>query len=93
MSSNKNGFVLILKISWKDHINKEVRDKAGIEPLSGGDNLRRLKMIGHALRQERERNCNVTLAWAPERERKRGRTKTTWGRLYKTLNHFLITVL
>ena len=26
----------ILKISWKDHINEEVRDRAGIEPLSSG---------------------------------------------------------
>ena len=70
----------ILKICWENHVmNEEMQKRADMEQLSC-EVKRRWKMIGHALRQDRENECNVALTGAPAGKRKCGRPKTTWRR-------------
>ena len=52
--------------------------RAEMKPLSEEVKIRRWKMIGHILRQNRESDGNVAMTWAPEG--KRGRPRTTWRR-------------
>ena len=35
-------------------------------------------MIGHILRKDHNDDCNVSMSWALEGKRRRGRPKTTW---------------
>ena len=51
---------------------------------------RRLKMIGHILRQDKRNDYNTAITWAPEgkkgrkkKGRKKGRSKTTWQKTVK----------
>ena len=54
-----------------------------MKPLSEEVKIRRWKLIGHILRQNRESDGNVAMTLAPEGERRRGRARTTWRRTMK----------
>ena len=41
---------------------------------------RRWRLIGHILRQDCNNDWNIAISWAPEGEKRRGRSKTTWRR-------------
>ena len=71
----------ILRIKWEDHIStEELLERAGTRPMSQEVKIRRWKMIGHILRQDKDTDINIVMSWAPEGTRKRGRPKTTWRR-------------
>ena len=71
----------IFSVRWQDHVRTEdLLKRAHMNPLSKEVKIRRWKMIGHILRQDRENDCNVAISWAPEGKRRRGRPKTTWRR-------------
>ena len=42
--------------------------------------VRRWKWLGHALRMESNNNAKVSLTWAPEGKRKKGRPRMIWRR-------------
>ena len=52
-----------------------------MEPLSRDVKRRRLKLIGHTLRKDKNSDDAMALTWAPEGKRKRGRPKTTRRRI------------
>ena len=71
----------IFKIYWQERItNKEVLKMAETKNLSEDMRRRRWKFIGHIMRKEPNNDCRIALTWTPERQRKRGRPRTTWRR-------------
>ena len=71
----------ILLIQWQENVStEELLQRADMKPLSEEVKWRRWKMIGHILRQDQNNDCNITMTWAPEGKRRRGRPKTTWRR-------------
>ena len=49
-----------------------------MKPMSKEVKQRRLKMIGHTLKQDQNSDCNIVMTWAPEGKRRRARPKNTW---------------
>ena len=77
----------ILSVRWQVHIRTEdLLKRAEMKPLSEEDKIRRWKIIGHILRQNRESDGNV----APEGERRRGRARTTWRRTMKKRGEMVV---
>ena len=71
-------------LRWQVHIRTEdLLKRAEMKPLSEEVKIRRWKLIGHILRQNRESDGNVAMTLAPEGERRRGRARTTWRRTMK----------
>jgi len=71
----------MMKIKWQDKIsNRKLLERANVERLSEEVRRRRLRFIGHILRQQPDNDCVTALTWTPEGKGKRGRPKTTWRR-------------
>ena len=71
----------LLKIYWPMRVsNEEVRKRANNDIISELVRKRRLTWIGHVLRMDNSCLPRVSLTWAPEGKRKRGRPKETWRR-------------
>ena len=69
------------KIQRQDHVStEELLERADMKPTIEEVKQRRLKMIGHILRQDQNNDCNIAMTWTPEGKRRRGRPKTTWRR-------------
>ena len=60
--------------------NEELLMRSKLRPISEKVSRRRLKFIGHTLRQDPTSDTDIAFIWAPEGRRKRGRPKTTWRR-------------
>ncbi len=70
-----------LVIRMQDCVStKELLERSGIKRLSEKVKSCRWKMIVHILRKDPNDDCKVTMSWAPEGKRRRGRPKTTWKR-------------
>ena len=71
----------LLKIYWPMRVsNEEVRSRPNTETISELVRKRRRTWIGHLLRMDYSCLPQVTLTWALEGKRKRGRHKDTWRR-------------
>ena len=71
----------VLRVRWEDHTStEELLERANDKPLSNIVKRRKWKMIGHILREDKNNIPNVTMTWASEGKRKRGRPKTAWRR-------------
>ena len=71
---------LKLRIQWYKRLtNREVLERAGIEPISAFVGNGRLRWFGHVVRMPEERVPNRLYHWAPiHGKRSRGRPRTAW---------------
>ena len=71
----------LLEIYWPMCLsNEEVRRRANTEAISELVRKRRWPWIEHVLHMDNSYLPQVTLTWAPEGKRKRGKPKETWRR-------------
>ena len=71
----------ILKIFWPNTIsNEDLRNKAGVTPLSEVIAARRWRWLGHVCRMTTDSLPRTALRWTPQGKRLKGRPKETWRR-------------
>ena len=71
----------IMKIFRSNKIsNKDLHDITNTKDMETLLIQKRWRWLGHVLRKPSEDMTKVALRWTPERNRKRGRPKTTWRR-------------
>lgn len=70
----------ILRIQWYKRVtNREVLERAGIEPISAFIGNGRLRWFGHVVRMPEDRVPNRLYNWVPTHgKRSRGRPRTAW---------------
>ena len=71
----------ILRIQWYKRVsNREVLERAGIEPISKFIGNGRLRWFGHLIRMPEDRVPNKLYHWVPDHgKRSRGRPRKTWS--------------
>ena len=71
----------ILRIQWFRRVsNREVLERAGIEPISKFIGNGRLRWFGHLIRMPEDRVPNKLYHWVPSHgKRSRGRPRKTWS--------------
>lgn len=60
--------------------NKEAMEMAELENIGEDVRRGRWQFIGHIMTKGYHNNCRAVMTWAPERNRRQGRPRTTWRR-------------
>ena len=71
----------IMNVKWSDKVsNNTLWSKTNKLPIEIEINRRKLRWIGHTLREPTSSITRQALTWNPQGKRKRGRPRNTWRR-------------